>query len=224
MFIIARIANKSHRAAYEKFAGGSTKDISNELPFKTPEGWAWARLGSFSFITKLAGFEYSNVIANSLTDHGIPIFKGKNIQGHSIIETFEDYIPDEISLALPRSRIAQKCLLLPYVGTIGNVAVFDGSYVGHLGSNVAKIEFQDKCGISEEYVSYIVRSPIGYKLLTHKKKATAQESLSMEALREVCIPLPPREIELPETVHRLREAGGCSPPKAFSPRERRTER
>ena len=177
-------------ATYEKFADGTTKDISDELPFDLPQGWAWARIGDFSFITKLAGFEYSKNIAKVLVNSGIPLVKGKNIQGSSLIEVFEDYIPNEISVALPRSRITRRCLLLPYVGTIGNVAVFDKDYVAHLGSNVAKIEFDIDCGIEEEYVALILRSQTGYRLLTRDKKATAQDSLSMAALRNVIIPVP----------------------------------
>ena len=160
------------------------------MPFDLPQGWAWTRLGDFSFITKLAGFEYSKNIAKVLVNSGIPLVKGKNIQGSNLIEVFEDYIPNEMSVALPRSRITRRCLLLPYVGTIGNVAVFDKDYVAHLGSNVAKIEFDIDCGIEEEYVALILRSPTGYKLLTRDKKATAQDSLSMAALRNVIIPIP----------------------------------
>ena len=35
----------SDRATYEKFADGKEKDISKEIPFELPQGWAWARLG-----------------------------------------------------------------------------------------------------------------------------------------------------------------------------------
>ena len=35
-------------ATYEKFADGTTKDISDELPFDLPQGWAWARLFNVS--------------------------------------------------------------------------------------------------------------------------------------------------------------------------------
>ena len=35
-----------NRAVYEKFKDGTVKDISDELPFEIPSGWAWARLSS----------------------------------------------------------------------------------------------------------------------------------------------------------------------------------
>ena len=45
MFIMAGIANKSHRAVYEKFKDGTVKDISDELPFEIPTTWRWVRFG-----------------------------------------------------------------------------------------------------------------------------------------------------------------------------------
>ena len=45
MFILAGIANKSHRAVYEKFKDGTVKDISEDLPFEIPTTWRWVRFG-----------------------------------------------------------------------------------------------------------------------------------------------------------------------------------
>ena len=45
--------------------------------------------------------------------------------------------------------------------------------------------------VLEEYVLYYLRSIIGYSELTKFKKATAQESISIDAIRNVIIPLPP---------------------------------
>ena len=35
----------SDRATYEKFADGTAKDISDEIPFELPQEWVWVRLG-----------------------------------------------------------------------------------------------------------------------------------------------------------------------------------
>ena len=35
---------------YEKFADGTKKDLSEEIPFELPQGWMWARLNE---VTKL---------------------------------------------------------------------------------------------------------------------------------------------------------------------------
>lgn len=151
-------------------------------------------MGNIAFVTKLAGFEYTKYIAPNLTDSGIPLFKGKNVQNGNLVLNFEGYIPEWLSDELSRSQIIKKCLLTPYVGTIGNIAIFDGSFKAHLGSNVGKIELinpiENTC-VSEEYVLHYLRSPAGHQQLTKHKKATAQESISIDAIRNVLIPIPP---------------------------------
>ena len=145
---------------------------------------------------KFAGFEYTKYVADNLVAEGIPLFKGKNVQNGKLVLEFESYIPESISDELPRSQITKKCLLTPYVGTIGNIAIFDGSFKAHLGSNVGKIEIlnaDDKTFFLEEYLLWYLKSPYGYAELTKYKKATAQESISIDAIRNVIIAIPPLE-------------------------------
>ena len=178
---------------YEK-RGSEEVCIDEELPFEIPQNWEWCYLGDIAFVTKLAGFEYTKYIAPNLADTGIPLFKGKNVQNGKLVLNFEGYIPEHLSDELSRSQITKKCLLTPYVGTIGNIAIFDGSFKAHLGSNVGKIELInpiDCACVSEEYVLHYLRSPAGYQQLTKHKKATAQESISIDAIRNVIIPVPP---------------------------------
>ena len=147
-----------------------------------------------AFVTKLAGFEYTNHIAPSLTNHGIPLFKGKNIQGNNIIYEFESFIPRNVSDNLPRSQINKKCILLPYVGTLGNIGVHTKKGIFHLGSNVGKIELtcnEFHALLLEEYIVFYLRSSYGFKGLVREKKATAQDSISIQAIRNICIPIPP---------------------------------
>ena len=180
---------------YEK-RGSEEVCIDDGLPFEIPENWEWCYLGDIAFVTKLAGFEYTKYIAPNLTDSGIPLFKGKNVQNGKLVLNFEGYIPESLSDDLSRSQITKKCLLTPYVGTIGNIAIFDGSFKAHLGSNVGKIELInpiDSTCVSEEYVLHYLRSPAGYQQLTKYKKATAQESISIDAIRNVMIPIPPTQ-------------------------------
>lgn len=150
--------------------------------------WRKKNLGAFSFVTKLAGFEYTKNIAPNLVESGIPLFKGKNVQQGKLVLEFESFIPKEVSDELPRSQLKKKCLLTPYVGTIGNIAIFDGSFEAHLGSNVGKIEIESET--FEEFLLYYLRSDLGYKELTKEKKATAQESISIQAIRNVEVLLP----------------------------------
>ena len=180
---------------YEKMlATGEVKCIDEEIPFEIPQGWEWCKINNIAFVTKLAGFEYTKYIAGNLKTNGIPLFKGKNVQGGKIIYEFEAYIPESLSDELERSQISKKCLLTPYVGTIGNIGLHNKSGKFHLGSNVGKIEILNPASqvcILEEFVHIYLLSQYGYAELTKYKKATAQESISIEAIRDVLLPIPP---------------------------------
>ena len=170
------------------------KCIDDETPFEIPAGWAWCKINNIAFVTKLAGFEYTKYIADNLQTTGVPLFKGKNVQGGKIIYDFEAFIPESLSDELERSQISKKCLLTPYVGTIGNIGIHNRSGKFHLGSNVGKIEILNPVSevcILEEYLHIYLLSQYGYAELTKYKKATAQESISIEAIREVLVPIPP---------------------------------
>ena len=172
---------------YRAFSGKLTAPWRKRLGLKKSD-WRKKLIGEFSFVTKLAGFEYTKNIAPNLSDDGIPLFKGKNVRQGTLVMEFESYIPKEISDELPRSKLTRKCLLVPYVGTIGNVAIFDGSFEAHLGSNVGKVEVNSDT--FEEYLLYYLQSGFGYQELTKRKKATAQESISIQAIRDVIVLLP----------------------------------
>lgn len=190
---------------YEKFSDGTVKCIEDEIPYMEPNGWCWCKIDTIAFVTKLAGFEYTKYIAPNLCEHGIPLFKGKNVQNGEIIYEFESFIPEDVSNLLIRSQINRKCILTPYVGTIGNIGIHDREEKYHLGSNVGKIEIYNKNEIlQEEYVVAYLRSTFGAKELTKHIKATAQASISIEAIRDVYIPIPPSS-EQQRLTHKLNE-------------------
>ena len=115
-----------------------------------------------------------------------------------MIYEFEGHIPLKISNQLSRSQVTKKFLLTPYVGTIGNVGIHYREGIYHLGSNVGKIEIYNNynTNVTEEYVFYYFKSYSGFNELTKFKKATAQESISIDAIRETLIPIPPYRIQV----------------------------
>lgn len=111
----------TYRNYYEQI-GNSILKI--DVPFSSDNAF-WTKLKNVAFITKLAGFEYSEYVNPNLCNKGVPLFKGKNVQNSKVVYEFEGYIPIEISNKLWRSQVTKKCLLTPYVGTIGNVGIHD---------------------------------------------------------------------------------------------------
>ena len=52
---------------------GSVKCIEDEIPFDLPDGWAWAKINTIAFVTKLAGFEYTKNIARAYVKMAFPL-------------------------------------------------------------------------------------------------------------------------------------------------------
>ncbi|CCV65760.1 Restriction endonuclease S subunit [Paracholeplasma brassicae] len=193
--LINQIKKDRGRLLSEKTIKYSKLKNKNVIDINIPKNWVITNINEIAFVTKLAGFEYTKYIANNLVESGVPLFKGKNIQNGKMNLEFESYIPKLVSQLLSRSRLDRKCLLTPYVGTIGNIAIFEADFEAHLGSNVGKIELFNhfRKNILEEYLLFFLRSEYGDAQLKRNKKATAQESISIQDIREVSVPIPPIE-------------------------------
>ena len=125
-----------------------------------------------------------------MTDYGeVPVIRAQNVRKNRIDTTNLLYIDMKTSKLLNRCALDKKCLLMTFIGAgIGDVAIFDEKQRFHLAPNVAKIELY---GCVEEYILYFLLSTSGQKEIFKYHKATAQPSLSMETIREICIPIPP---------------------------------
>ena len=151
------------------------------------------KLGDIAFITKLAGFEHTKYIQGKcshtkLDDSYIPLFIGKTIHEGKIDDNFDWYISKSISDQLPRSKLNKKCLIVPYVGSLGDIAIFPATYEAHLGSNVGKIELNPDSGYSETFLYYYLKSPIGQQYLLKEEQGGVQKNITMEAIRNVLLP------------------------------------
>lgn len=152
------------------------------------------KLGEISNVTKLAGFEHTKYIQGNCTrtknqDDDVPLFIGRTVRDGKIDENFDWYIPKAISEGLERSKLYKKCLVLPYVGSVGDLAIFEGGYFAHLGSNIAKIELVDNCGYIEEFIYYYLKSPHGQQILLKDIQGAVQKNITMEAIRNVELPV-----------------------------------
>ena len=172
----------------------SYKDTNIDWIGQIPVDWEVTKIGRMCFVTKLAGFEYTDHMVNSIsTDSGIPIVRAQNIKMGRFIDTIKEFIPEELSLQLSRCALDQKCLVITFIGAgIGEVALFDKKERYHLAPNVAKIVInQDmKQYLDEKYLMYFLMSPAGQEEVNKIKKATAQPSLSMETIRSMRIVIP----------------------------------
>lgn len=162
----------------------------DEIPFEIPSSWKWVSINEIAFVTKLAGFEYTKYMANSIMPCGeVPIVRAKNIKPNSFRENENEFITMELSEQLSRCALDEKCVLMTFIGAgIGEVAVFDNVRRNHLAPNVAKIV---PCVDINYFLMYYLMSAVGQIQVFQYMKQTAQPSLSMEVIRKVLVPLPP---------------------------------
>ncbi len=194
--LLKRIKRKKENLIKSKKlkAGKSTEQsLSLIAEYVIPKSWVWCKTDEVFFVTKLAGFEYTEHI--KLEPIGeIPVLRAQNIRPLNIDKSNILYIDRKTSLLLDRCSLTKKCLLVTFIGAgIGDVATFNENERWHLAPNVAKMEPFDGCDdlIDVTFINYFLMSNIGQKELFKHIKATAQPSLSMGTIRDIDIPLPP---------------------------------
>ena len=177
--------------------GKITKNSKKILELKTPENWMLSKLDDLFFVTKLAGFEYTDhMLLKEIGD--VPVIRAQNVRNLTIDRSNLLYIDIKTSFLLDRCSLNKECLLITFIGAgIGDVATFNEEIRWHLAPNVAKAE--PFVGIEELYIikyfNYYLISDYGRSEIKKHMKATAQPSLSMETIRDIDIPLPPLEIQ-----------------------------
>jgi len=174
------------------------------LMWAAPEGWTWMQLGTFSFVTKLAGFEYTKFVRYD-DDGDLRVIKAENAGLQGFKETDYSRIKSSSVAELTRSRLHGGELLMVFVGAgTGNVAIVPDGEDFFLGPNIGMVRVETDI-VSPRYVELFLRSPVGKALATVAMKAVAQPSLSMGTIRQIPILLPPAA-EQDEILRRLEHA------------------
>jgi len=176
-----------------KIGRATEQSVSLIDDVEIPKSWQWCKSDEIFFVTKLAGFEYSEHI--SLKESGdIPVVRAQNVRPLSIDKTNLLYIDAKTSATLERCALIKKCLLVTFIGAgIGDVATFEETERWHLAPNVAKMEPFEGCEelTNVKYLNYYLMSRLGQKEIFKHVKATAQPSLSMGTIRDIDFAIPP---------------------------------
>lgn len=157
--------------------------------WELPESWAWSQIGKFSFVTKLAGFEYTKFVTYDVMGD-LPVLKAENagIAGFKVTEFSRVHSSSVISLT--RSFLNGGELLMVFVGAgTGNVAMVPLNQQYFLGPNVGMIRLETKL-INPRFLELFLRSPKGKDLVLSASKAVAQPSLSMGTIRQTPVAIP----------------------------------
>jgi len=176
-----------------KFGKSTDKPLSLIDKIVMPETWKWCKSDDIFFVTKLAGFEYTDHVVLKPSGE-IPVIRAQNVRRVKIDKSNLVYIDIDTSYLLNRCALTKTCLLVTFIGAgIGDVATFNEKERWHLAPNVAKVEPFEGCEdmIDVFYMNYFLLSSIGQREIFKHIKATAQPSLSMSTIRDVDIPVPP---------------------------------
>ena len=158
-----------------------------------PENWAWGKFEEIVFVTKLAGFEFTNYFELEKTGE-VPVVRAQNVRPWKMDKSNLLFINSKTSEVLNRSALAKHCLLVTFIGAgIGDVALFEENERWHLAPNVAKVELHEGCEneLCLNFLLMFLNSPFGRLEIFKHVKATAQPSISMATIRDIDIPIPP---------------------------------
>ena len=180
------------RGFFLSFFPSDTPHYEN-VPFEVPSSWVWTNIEELFFVTKLAGFEYTDCLTKDTisSNNEVPIVRAQNVRMGYFVENTNEAISEALSQQLERSALTKKCLLMTFIGAgIGDTCIFPVLKRCHLAPNVAKIEpYSNK--IDLKYALYYLMSDLGQLGVRGISKSTAQPSLSMATIRSLEIALPP---------------------------------
>jgi type I restriction enzyme S subunit len=169
--------------------------------WNAPQSWQWLQIGSFAFVTKLAGFEYTKFVRYA-EDGDLPVIKAENAgpDGYRVTQYSRVHSASVVQLA--RSHLEGGELLMVFVGAgTGNVALVPADRRYFLGPNIGMIRLETEA-VNSRYLELFLRSPLGKDMALASAKAVAQPSLSMGTIRQTPVILPSRS-EQDEIVQRL---------------------
>ena len=173
-------------ATYEKFADSTSKDISDELPFNLPQGWAWVRLG---MIFEIARGGSPRPIQSYLTSeaHGLNWIKigDASASGKYIVSTRQKIRPE--GLKKTRAVVAGDLLLTnsmsfghPYILKVDG-CIHDGWLVFH----------PVETGINKDFFYYSLSSAFAYSQFADTASGGVVQNLNTQKVVNALFPLPP---------------------------------
>ena len=118
----------------------------------------------------------------------------KNFSGKEFNFKTDYHIPIDIAKNFPNILLDEQCLLISIVGaSVGNVGHYTSNITALLGGAICRVVLLNKN--LYPFIYYYLKSPTGQKEIKKNIKSTAQETITVQNVREICIPLPPLYIQ-----------------------------
>jgi type I restriction enzyme S subunit len=161
------------------------RDSGIEWLGEVPEHWDVSRVGHCAFVTKLTGFEYTNLWEIE-EDGEVIALRGFNVKERKLELSDVERISSELSAKLVRSKLAKGDIVFPCTGTIGNAAVIEGYDSFHINQNIAKIRFDET--VSPRFVLYWLTSSFVRTLIDRNNTSGMQPVVLIGDIRKLPMP------------------------------------
>lgn len=167
----------------EHFADGSSKDITDEIPFEIPENWVWCRLGEIG-VSELGKTLNSNKDTGELT----PYLCSINI--HWTCINLEEVKKTRFTKEEQRKYILLKNdLLVCEGGDIGRCFIWDLPIPMYYQNALHRIRFYNE--INPFFFKFAIEYYKNIHILDKYSKGVTIKHLTKTALHSICFPLPP---------------------------------
>ena len=142
-----------------------------------PADWKCGKVGYYSSITKLAGFEFTNYFDYE-ADGNVIAIRGVNLKNFNIDLSNIQTITEDVSDLLPRSQVKNNDILVSYAGSVGNIGLVENNEKRfHLAPNVGKITLNDSRVLPKFLAYYLVSYAGQEEIYQLKNKAISQQTV-----------------------------------------------
>ena len=161
------------------------RDSGVEWLGEVPEHWVVSQIGHCAFVTKLTGFEYTNLW--KIEEGGeIVALRGFNVKERALDLDNVERISSELSNVLKRSKLASGDIVFPCTGTIGNAAMIERDNEFHINQNIAKIRFDET--VYAKYATYWMTSLFVRTLIDRNNTSGMQPVVLIGDIRKLPMP------------------------------------
>ena len=180
--------NSTDNCYYQKYADGCEENLSDEIPFDVPDGWAWCRLPNLCKIPITDGTHQTPTYSDK--ENGIPFLSSKDVTSRKIDWSKIKYITKELHEELQkRIQPCRNDILLAKNGTTGVAALVDTDKIFDIYVTLAVLRPAEV--VHPNYLHYVINSPFCKKQFNGHLTGIGVPNLHLNDICKTIIPLPP---------------------------------
>lgn len=155
------------------------------------QGWEYKKLGEVCNI--LNGYAFKS---SKYTNYGTRIIRITNVQKGFVVDNDPKYYSDDDIKDLTQYSLFEGDLVMSLTGNVGRVGMLKKCMLpAALNQRVACLRIKSD-EIQLQYLFHVLNSDNFEKIAILSARGIAQLNMSTEWLKEYCIPLPPKSIQL----------------------------